>query len=171
MITKWNAESLPLAVERYNAMAAGLAIAAPLVAKVLDGAKITANKVGKRELDKINEIIRAHIPGITEAWGRCYLNTEYSYTLYLAADINAPTGKHGCNYADMSVAVAQRSKGSDGHNVLIPHWQAINAELPKQITVNEVLEKIRLATEAEEAALAARSAAGYAKIAANPFVE
>lgn len=172
MRSKWTSEQLNVAVERYNEMARGLAIAAPLVAQVLDGAKITGNKVGKSERDKIKAIVGEHVPGMPDKpWGRCYLNTDYSYTLYLNADINAPTGDHGCNYAHVSIAVAQRSKESNGNNVLIPRWEAVASDMPKPITVSEVERLIQLATEAEEAANAAISAASTAKIAANPFIE
>lgn len=159
MRTKWNDAQLTTAIERYNAMADGLRVAGPLVADVLNGERITGASVGKRARDKVNAIIAEHVTS-KGAWARCFLDTQYTFTLYLHADFNAPTGEHSVTYAEMTIPVAEKS-GDE--------WKGLKVAPRAPRTVASVKADIEAAEMAEEAARVARSAASNAMLKAAPF--
>lgn len=157
---KWNDAELEVAVERYNALAAGMEKTVPLVCRAINNARITAAGVDKKTLGIIAAIIKANMPNAT--WARVYLSTQYTYTVYLHVDFNAPKGDRGCEYADMSVAVAEKADG---------HWKAINPDMPKPLDYSEVKSRIDAAIEAQETAFRATQAASTARGKAFPFVK
>ena len=160
MKQKWTGPQLSEAVRRFNAMAAGMKKTLPLVRAELDGARITGNKVDKKTRRNIDAIIKANMPG--EAWARCYLSTQYEYTVYLNADFNAPDGEHTCNYADLSRAVASKKE---------LNWAACVQDALPEVTEKSVIDAINAAEKAGREALEAGSRASDAKTAAMPFVD
>lgn len=156
---KWNDDRLIEAVEKYNAMAHGLSKAAPRVAKALDGATITGNKVDKRTRDKVAAIVAEDMP--RDTWARCFLDTGYEYTVYLRTDFNSPVNDTSVAYAEMTVAVAEK----DGET-----WKALEMATPSKVTLAGVRKAIEKAEKASEAVRVAQSKASDAASKARPFI-
>jgi hypothetical protein len=163
MSEKWSGDYLAVAVERYNAMAAGLAAAAPLVAAALDGARNTGDRVDKRTRAKVRAIMAEHMPA--DRWACWRLNTEYTYTVYLDADFNSPVNdNYAVAYGKLSVAVARLADGG-------ATW--VNAYEGSGYPARDVADVVAglAAVRAARAALdAAQSALYAATVAAGPFL-
>lgn len=161
MRAKWTGQNLFVAVQRYNAMIEGLNKAAPLVSAILDNAKVTESKVGKRERAKIADILEVYLP--QDGWTRCYLDTNYTTGIYLKADISAPVSDHGCAYAETSVCVASRDYQATA-------WSKVEVVPAELKTLDEIQGGIADAEQAEEREREAISAAHEARNAIRAFI-
>ena len=159
MRSKFRGSYLAEAVRRRNVLAAALRDVAPVVRKILNGARITGDKVGKREREKISALLRPHIDA--NPWMRLYLSTQYEYTVYLYADFNAPASENTCNYGELTLAVAERKDGI---------WTACNQDAPVDVALSDVEAKIAACEAAAEAVRAAESALCDARISAGCFI-
>jgi hypothetical protein len=164
MNAKWNNETLPEAVRRYNAMIAALNSMIPEVCLVLNGARITADKVDKRTRDKVRAIIEKYFPmenGERALWARFWLGLEYSSAVYLDADISSSVGPHTVDYAKVQTRLAGNDAGT---------WEGAEPVARELVTVEGVKERIQAANDAREAEDRARDIRYRAEVAAYPFI-
>jgi len=108
---KWNEANLPQAITRINEMREVMNRIGPEAAKIVNGAKITGNKLDKRERDKIQALIKAqNHPKYMRIW----LDANYSTGLYLDADISAQVSDYGCQYSEERFCIASSAYGGGG---------------------------------------------------------
>jgi len=122
LIIKWDDAHLEEAVNRYNVAVQSLANVHKDVMEILNGVRKTQNKVDKRTLEKVNNILDIKIP--KHSWLRVYLNHFYEYTLYVEIKYYSPTN-NGCEYNEVSIPVAELDTESQT-------WKALSDVKPQQ---------------------------------------
>ena len=147
MRSKWTGDKLKVAVERYNEMVNGINGAVPELLAIVDGAKVTNERIGKRERDKIQEVITRHLGGKT--YMRGHLCCEYQYTLYLQADICAPVREFSVEYAEIMVPLAEKKDGTwEKHEYALPLLVTVDSVNAATVSVEQAELEVRKAREA-----------------------